>query len=270
MNFFQARLAGFAVIFFLILSMTNLVLHSPGWDVPILGDPEGDSKCNQSICTIPATSLSKVSTPSPLNRGSSERKWIALTFDDGPDDRFTPKILNILRKEKVPATFFVLGKQVQQNPTVLKRIVREGHLLGNHFENHQDLRKVSTNTVIEELQETDRLVYKLTKKRMGLIRPPFGAIDTRIKQIAASQGTKMVLWSVDPKDWTGRTSEQIIRDIKQKTRAGDIILLHAAGGKDRLHGTVGALPEIIHYYKKKGYRFVTVDELLQISGYRTK
>ncbi|WP_052807225.1 polysaccharide deacetylase family protein [Risungbinella massiliensis] len=270
MNFYQVRLAGIAVIFFLLLSTTNLLFHSPEWDVPILGDLEENTACKQSVCTIPTTS-SKLPTTFPIyTRDSSERKWIALTFDDGPDDRFTPKILNILRREKVQATFFVSGKQIRKNPTVLKRIAREGHLLGNHFENHQDLRKIPTEAVIQELRETDRLVYELTKKRMGLVRPPFGAMDTRIKQIAANHGTKMVFWSVDPKDWTGRTSEQIIRDIKKKTRAGDIILLHAAGGWDSLHGTVSALPEIIRYYKNKGYRFVTVDQLLQIPGYLTK
>lgn len=256
------------ILFLCLLASTQItifLMHQPN-EGAIAVQQQPEEKCEKS-CSI-STAMEPDDEPVVYYRGKGKGKQIALTFDDGPDNHFTPQILNILQKEKIPATFFVLGNQVKKHPNILKRMVREGHLVGNHLESHRDISKLSRNELQQEIQETERLVYQLTQKKMRLIRPPYGNINDELKDYAKKHHHSIIHWSVDPLDWDGRSKQKIMETIRQTAQKGDVILLHASGGGNSLEGTVKALPEIIRYYRSRGYQFVTIDRLFKIEAYK--
>jgi cellulose synthase/poly-beta-1,6-N-acetylglucosamine synthase-like glycosyltransferase/peptidoglycan/xylan/chitin deacetylase (PgdA/CDA1 family)/spore germination protein YaaH len=202
---------------------------------------------------------------------------LALTFDDGPDPRWTPAILDILKREQVPATFFIVGKNGQAYPDLVRRIVNDGHELGNHTFTHPNLGEVPLPLTELELNATQRLIESETGHSTVLFRPPyFGDAEADKPQevepaiVAQDLGYVMVGVRIDPNDWqlpitpdqiVLRTVDRVI-DNNPDTR-GEVILLHDAGG-DR-SATVAALPELIHELKGRGYRFVPVSELAGLS-----
>ncbi|PTX51927.1 peptidoglycan/xylan/chitin deacetylase (PgdA/CDA1 family) [Melghirimyces profundicolus] len=197
--------------------------------------------------------------------GPKKKKRVAITFDDGPDSVHTPAILKILRKEEVSATFFVVGRAVQQHPEMTVRIAAEGHVLANHTWNHAYLPALSGKQIDAELDKTQRAVKRLTGREMALMRPPYGAVKGKEKRIAR-KGYRIINWDVDSVDWKhGRSHQQVISSVKAQVKPGSIILLHNGGG-DR-SATVRALPELIRHLKQKGYRFVAVDELMGVPAY---
>lgn len=198
--------------------------------------------------------------------GSRKRKRVALTFDDGPDNYYTVKILDILKREHVHATFFVVGKLVKRNPDVVKRILREGHCLGNHSWDHPSFTKLTDSEITDELRRTNALVKQITGKTMILVRPPFGAMNARVKHDITAQGFKIIHWSLDTKDWRGLSEQTIYQTVEHRLDPGDIILQHSAGS-NHLNGTVEALPQIIHLLKENGYEMVTVEKLLGTPAY---
>ncbi|WP_169713520.1 polysaccharide deacetylase family protein [Paludifilum halophilum] len=209
--------------------------------------------------------LKEIKNRSVIYNGSRKTKKIALTFDDGPDKQYTGQILDILKREKVSATFFVIGRMARKHPDMLKRIVQEGHVLANHSWSHRYFPKLPMNQVEREIEKTNRVVKKVTGKEMTLIRPPYGAADGVRKKIH-DKGFMIVNWDVDTRDWrSGRTAEAVVKSVKKHAAPGSIILLHSAGGS-RDH-TVQALPEVIAYLKKQGYSLVTVDDLLDSPAY---
>ncbi|MDP4173754.1 MAG: glycosyltransferase [Bacteroidota bacterium] len=200
--------------------------------------------------------------------GNANKKVIVFTFDDGPDYRYTPQILDILKKEHVPATFFVLGINAENNLTLLKRIYNEGHEIGNHSFLHPNLAITGNERTKIELNSTRRLIESITGHSTVLFRPPYDA-DTEPEHIqeilpiieARNENYYTIGASIDPLDWQeGVSADTIIRRIKREENLGSILLLHDAGG-DRSQ-TVKALPEIIKYFKDKGYTFGTVSGLL--------
>ncbi|MCS7460459.1 polysaccharide deacetylase family protein [Paenibacillus doosanensis] len=187
---------------------------------------------------------------------------VALTFDDGPDGKYTPAILDILRENDVKATFFVVGTQVSKFPEVLKRIHEEGHAIGNHSWDHADLSKLSSARIRTELTKTDEWIEKTVGFSPSLIRAPYGAVSALVKKEAERSERPLIGWNVDPRDWAGTDSEEIVRNVKSHTKPGGIILLHSFGGKQgKLDNTVEALPAIIAFLKENGYQPVTVPEL---------
>ncbi|MFC4076405.1 polysaccharide deacetylase family protein [Salinithrix halophila] len=199
-------------------------------------------------------------------QGQGGSKTAALTFDDGPDARYTGEVLDLLREEGVKATFFVVGQEVRQHPDVLRRIDREGHKIGNHTWSHPFLPKLTDTKVQEELDKTDREVARLTGRRMTLMRPPYGAYQG-VEKAILSRSYRIINWSVDSLDWRkGRGATVIEQHVTNAVRPGAIILHHSGGG-DR-SATVKAVKKEIRYLKKKGYRLVTVDEMLGIPAYR--
>lgn len=194
---------------------------------------------------------------------------IVLTFDDGPDPDYTPRILDILKKEHVPAAFFVVGSMAEKNIQILRREYEEGYEIGNHTFFHPDISTVSVDRVKLELNATRKLIESVTGRSTILFRPPFNADaepQTLAEVIPVAESRKQsyinIGESIDPWDWQpGVTADSIIaRTVKQKD-AGSMLLLHDAGGDTR-EETVKALPGIIHYFKSHGYQFTTIAAVL--------
>jgi len=192
-------------------------------------------------------------------------KPIALTFDDGPWPTTTSQILAVLKQNKVKATFFVIGKNIEVYPQLLKQVVAEGHALGNHTWSH-DYGYYNEAAAARELDDTAKLVYKITGVKTSLFRPPAGILNNGLAAYAAMKKYAVVMWSVDSKDWhyRGNTSQPLVESVLKDAKPGGIVLMHDGGG-DR-STTVQALPQIITQLKKRGYTFVTVPDLLEMGN----
>ncbi|WP_176392132.1 polysaccharide deacetylase family protein [Marininema halotolerans] len=205
------------------------------------------------------------STPRVVYQGPSTSKQVAITFDDGPDGKYTPQILDILQQKQVAATFFVIGQEVRKHPAVAKRIVNENHIIANHTWDHSYLPKLSESRIIGELNRNYREVYKTTGKKMSLMRPPYGATKG-IEKNLYQQGYQIINWDIDSRDWTMPSPVTIQQKVFAHVKSGSIILLHSGGG-DRSR-TVRALPGLIDKLRNQGYQFTTVDRLIGVSPYR--
>ncbi|PTQ95635.1 cellulose synthase/poly-beta-1,6-N-acetylglucosamine synthase-like glycosyltransferase [Mucilaginibacter yixingensis] len=196
-------------------------------------------------------------------------KKVVLTFDDGPDPDYTPRILDILKREHVPAAFFVVGSMVEKNIPLLRREFDEGYEIGNHTYFHPDISTIDTQRVKLELNATRKLIESVTGRSTILFRPPFNADaepQTLAEVIPVAQSKRQsyinIGESIDPWDWQpGVTADSIIARVKRDYNKGSMILLHDAGGDTR-EETVKALPEIIHFFKSKGYTFTTIADVL--------
>ncbi|MBN2973169.1 glycosyltransferase [Roseomonas aeriglobus] len=216
-------------------------------------------------------------TPYVVKRaGAADPKAIALTFDDGPDGTWTPKILDVLEREKVPATFFVIGQNVLQHPQLVNRIIAGGSELGNHSYSHPNLAGASETFTNLELNTTQRLVEAYTGRRMTLFRAPYfgDAEPTTTDELlpaltAQAAGYTIVGLHVDPNDWQRPGADEIVRQTLTQIRGatpqvpGNVVLLHDSGG-DRSE-TVAALPKIIAALRAEGYHFVTASQLVGVS-----
>jgi peptidoglycan/xylan/chitin deacetylase (PgdA/CDA1 family) len=184
--------------------------------------------------------------------------YIAMTFDDGPSDKLTPELLDILAAHHIHATFFVIGKNVVQHPEILQRAVREGHEIGNHSWSHPAFGKMRDDKVRAELQKTDDAIRAAIGTRPVLMRPPYGSITARQKQwIHADFGYRTILWDVDPLDWKRPGPAVVASRIVKETRPGSIVLSH-----DIHPGTIKAMPATFDQLEAKGFKFVTVSELI--------
>lgn len=185
-------------------------------------------------------------------RSGGERPMVALTFDDGPSPRYTPAILDVLREKGVKATFFVVGNHVEKYPEIARRIVQEGHEIGNHTYTHRDLVPASRRTVLREVKQAERVIKETCGVEPRLFRPPRGLYSESVRQLVVRQGYTIVLWSVSTLDWSGLTANMILRRVKKYARNGSIILLHDSGALLKREGglrggTVKALSQIIDY-----------------------
>jgi peptidoglycan/xylan/chitin deacetylase (PgdA/CDA1 family) len=200
--------------------------------------------------------------------GATDRKVIALSFDDGPDPKYTPRILNILSHYHVPATFFVIGVNAERNIDLIKREYREGHQIGNHTYSHPNIATVSENRTELELSATQRILENAIGHSTTLFRPPYNAdsepqTPNELRPILRAQqfGYITVAESIDPRDWqTPTTVKAILDEVEAEKDNGHIILLHDAGGNR--DATVAALPKIIEYFQSQGYKFVLCGDLI--------
>ena len=183
-------------------------------------------------------------------------KCVALTFDDGPGP-YTSRLLGYLAAKDVHATFFMLGQQVQVYPKVAAAVAAGGHEIGVHTWDHRSLPELSNARIGTEISSTVSILRKATGVNPTLLRPPYGATNSRVATIAKQQGLAEVMWSVDTLDWKTRSTAKTIAAAKNDTRRGSIILVH-----DIHPTTVEAVPGIIDALQAKGYHFVTVTQLL--------
>jgi len=187
--------------------------------------------------------------------------YIALTFDDGPHATLTPKLLDLLAAHHMKATFFVVGQNAADHPDILRRAVREGHEIGNHSWSHPNLGKMSDEAVRRELQKTDDAIFAAIGKHPTLLRPPYGSITARQKHwIHEDFGYRIIIWDVDPLDWKRPGPSVVCSRILKETRAGSIVLAH-----DIHPPTLEAMPATFDQLDRKGFKSVTVSELLKMA-----
>lgn len=183
-----------------------------------------------------------------------ELKKIALTFDDGPHPVYTEQMLGVLEDADVPATFFLLGQNIEGHEELVKEISEKGHLIGNHTFHHVQITGLPKEQAYEEIEETSRLIEELTGKGTEYVRPPFGTwnegLESNLELIP-------VMWTIDTRDWTTRNVDAIVEQVVKNAGDNDIILMH-----DSYESTVQATERIIKLLKAEGFEFVTVDEVL--------
>jgi cellulose synthase/poly-beta-1,6-N-acetylglucosamine synthase-like glycosyltransferase/peptidoglycan/xylan/chitin deacetylase (PgdA/CDA1 family)/spore germination protein YaaH len=233
---------------------------SPGL-INITIDPKSFNIINQDYVKLP--------TKYQIRKYGYAPKKIVLTFDDGPDPDFTPRILEILKQEKVPASFFVVGAMVEKNIPILRHEFEAGYEIGNHTFFHPDVSAISLQRVKLELNATRKLIESITGRSTILFRPPFNADAepqnvAEVIPVALSREEKYINIgeSIDPHDWEpGVTADTILARVIAQKDAGSMLLLHDAGGDTR-EETVKALPGIIHFFKSHGYQFTTIAEVL--------
>ena len=187
-----------------------------------------------------------------------EEKLIALTFDDGPVQGSTEKILDILEQYNGTATFFVLGEKAQENPRILQRMVSLGCEIGSHTYSHKNLTKLNAADIQTEIQKTDDVIRSAVGHTPTLLRPPYGAYDTNVLNAA---NRPVVIWGVDTKDWESRDPQKIVDHILSHAHDGAVILLHDIYGT-----TAQAIETAIPKLLEAGYRLVTVSELYAEKG----
>lgn len=233
---------------------------APGAD-PSEGSPDDlDSYVPENPPQEPGTK------PADSADGKEPIKRVALTFDDGPDKVYTSKVLDILHEYGVPGTFFLVGTQVEKFPDTAKRIVDEGHSIGNHSWNHADLSKLSAAAIREQISKADEAMKQATGVVPSLFRAPYGAVSKTLKAELNKLGRELVGWTVDPRDWAGTSVAAMRKNVNETVRPDGVILLHSFGGKNGdLTNTLELLPLIIADLHDKGYVFVTIDELLEDS-----
>ncbi|WP_374927782.1 polysaccharide deacetylase family protein [Kytococcus sedentarius] len=189
-----------------------------------------------------------------LNHIDTRQKVAYLTFDDGPDPRWTPRVAQVLRKHHVKGTFFVVGNAAQRNPKVLRSLLAQGHVVANHSFSHPVLTRQSPAAVRQQLQRTDRAIGG-----SRCYRPPYGAVNRTVDTVAGSLGIRYsVLWNVDSNDWRRPGVRTITNTVVRTTRPGSIILMHDGGGNRSQ--TVAALDQSITRLKKQGYTFKVLSQ----------
>lgn len=193
--------------------------------------------------------------------GPVNGKRIALTFDDGPHPVCTYRILDELRTRNIKATFFVIGINVKRYPWVLQQIMAEGHEIGNHTYSHSILSHLSNEKIEEEISRCQEVIKNTIGYEISLFRPPYGAYRSNTREIAQQHHQKIILWSVDPRDWRVRDEEKVYQEVTSHVRGGSIILCH-----DGHPTTIRALPRILDTLTGEGYQFTTVSELCGLTS----
>jgi peptidoglycan/xylan/chitin deacetylase (PgdA/CDA1 family) len=207
----------------------------------------------------------RVAAPAPVaaakhayNSINTSQPYVAMTFDDGPHPELTPKLLDELKKRDIRATFYVVGRNVVEYPDIVKRMVAEGHEVANHSWSHPALTKLSADGVRKQMDDTTAAIRQACGVTPVTMRPPYGATNAGLnRRLAEDYKMKVILWSVDPQDWKYRNAARVQAQILENTKPGAIILAH-----DIHASTIAAMPGTFDGLLAKGYKFVTVSELL--------
>jgi peptidoglycan/xylan/chitin deacetylase (PgdA/CDA1 family) len=206
-----------------------------------------------------------IPTPAPvriIRSVATPAKAIALTFDDGPSPTYTPMVLQLLQQYGAHATFFVIGQQVERYPQILKQEVDAGDEIGNHGYHHLTLKNVSTAQLISEVQTAEQTLVSLTGSSPTLYRLPGGKSDPAALRELANLGYKIVMWSIDTRDYVYRTPSAIVAQVEKQVAPGAIIIFHDGGGNQQ--HTVDALKTLLPWLKEQGYQMMTVSQLLEM------
>ncbi len=186
-----------------------------------------------------------------------DKSMVALTFDDGPS-KYTEQILDVFKEYDARATFFINGEDVESYKNAISREHAEGHVIGNHTQNHKTLTKLSVKDIHSQISQTDDIVYDLCGVKTKYLRPPGGAVDDKVK---ANVGMPMINWSVDTKDWSHDDAGKTLREIKKSTKDGSIVLMH-----DRMKSTAAAVKDIVPELLGRGFQLVTIEEMSLLRG----
>lgn len=185
-------------------------------------------------------------------------KAIALTFDDGPHQLLTPKLLDILKEKTCKATFFVMGVKVNQHVHILKRAIAEGHEIANHVWDHPVISKLTFNKLEYQLKRTQDAIFNSTGYRTKVMRPPYGNTYPKMnQQVTSGLNHSVIMWSYDTQDWRFPPPNELVSNARAKVQTGDIILCH-----DIFPGTIEAMPSLLDSFLQSGYKLVTVSKLL--------
>lgn len=193
-------------------------------------------------------------------RVENENMEIALTFDDGPHPYYTERILKILEKYNVKATFFFVGQNIENYPEAAEKVYAAGHEIGNHTYTHHRVRAMEQGELFRELNRCDDAIFEIEEYRTHLFRPPEGAFDDDVELTAKSMDYSIILWSIDTRDWEHLPPETILGNVLTNVRSGDIILMHDYIGRNS--PTPESLEMMIPALLERGYKFVTVSELM--------
>ena len=207
------------------------------------------------LCLLPGR---KEASPAAGPAEIPASRFVALTFDDGPRRDTTSRLLDGLRERGASATFFLVGQQIEGSEDLLLRMRDEGHQVGNHSWSHASLKDESDWGLLQEVGQTDTLLREVLGEGSYWLRPPYGLLTARQRQLIT---VPVIKWSVDPEDWKLRDTEKDVAAVLKKVRPGDIILMH-----DSIPATVDAALRIVDALQAEGYIFVTVEELLALSG----
>lgn len=212
----------------------------------------------QTVPMPPIPRLTQTHDFVSVNHVRTNRAAVALTFDDGPHPRHTPELLDILARYNVKATFYVIGQMVRRYPEVLRRVVAEGHEVGNHTWTHPTLSRMGNDSFLREIDRTQEIIWQTVGAVPVTMRPPYGAITSRQSHMLDDRrNIPTVLWSVDPQDWRRPGSSVVAARMIHGAQAGSVILAHD------IHGpTVRAVPEAIEGIAARGLGFATMSELL--------
>ncbi|MBE6597036.1 MAG: hypothetical protein E7641_05135 [Ruminococcaceae bacterium] len=185
---------------------------------------------------------------------------VALTFDDGPHPRLTPAILDILEEYGIVATFFVVGRNVENYPEAFERLLASECEIGNHTYSHKNLGNLCEEDIIMEISGTENAVSNLSERKLSVLRPPQGMFGDNLARVCMSKGYNVILWSIDTRDWAHNPSEKIVENVLRELDDGDIILMHdyVAGASPTCEALRILIPEIL----SRGYEFVCVSDLI--------
>ncbi len=216
--------------------------------------------CTGLICAgIPYNSADKSKA---IRSVQTDKKVVALTFDDGPNEKTTPELLNVLKLKGVKATFFILGQNAEKNLQVVSQEVADGHEIGSHAYSHYPLTRMSAADCAAELDKADGIISSVAPKPV-LLRMPGGAYNDTVLGVACSKGYTVIQWSIDPRDWARPSVSQVVSNVMNNVKPGSIVLMH--DGQPQLP-TPEATAIIIDRLREQGYQIVTVGELLQYRG----
>jgi peptidoglycan/xylan/chitin deacetylase (PgdA/CDA1 family) len=244
-----------------------------GAPAPATGAPPSPPPATEPAgkSTAPSTETPATPAPAPTPKITYsdchvEGQYIARTFDDGPHKINTPRLLDMLKERHIHATFFMVGENVADNQEIVKRVLAEGHEIGNHSWSHPQLSVMNDASVRDQLQKTQDAIKQACGLTPKLMRPPYGAFTARQRNWAHGEwGFTVILWDVDPQDWKFRNAERVKKEILKAAVSGSIVLSH-----DIHKTTVDAMPEVLDTLASKGFKFVTVSELISMDRPKAK
>jgi len=238
-----------------VLTRRSLVLGS---GAALLGQTLGPRTALAASGTIALPSDVSADDRVTVTRAQTHQNFVAMTFDDGPHPRLTPQLLDILKARQIRATFYVIGRNAARYPDILKRMVDEGHEIGNHSWSHPRLNGLGAGEVLTEIDRTQEAVFRAVQRMPVTLRPPYGKLTAAQRQMIHSERElTTVLWSLDTEDWRRPGAEVVAERIVDRRHAGAIVLSH-----DIHSGTIDAMPNALDGLRAVGFRFATISTIL--------